>query len=104
MQEHFNEKYMESDKFPKATFRGQLSNYEPTQTGKKAWAVGELEIHGVKQEIKVEGTVVFKDDKVSIKSKFKVLLEDYDIVIPKLMFQKIAEEIEITIDLNYEKM
>lgn len=104
MQEHFNEKYMESDKFPTATFRGVLSNYRDKKSGEMTMAEGDLEIHGQKQPIKVPGTVVFTDDRVEIKAKFKVLLEDYKIVIPKLMFQKIAEEIEITIDLRYDKM
>jgi hypothetical protein len=67
-------------------------------------AEGELEIHGVKQQVKVPGEVLYAENQVIIKTKFMVLLEDYKIRIPELMFQKIAEEIEITIDLRYAKM
>ncbi len=102
MQEHFNEKYLESDKFPKATFKGKITNYNVDQQNPKAWAEGELEIHGVKQKIKVPGSIDFNSGKIVIHCVFIVKLVDYDISIPSLMFQKIAEEIEVTVDIEYK--
>ena len=101
MQEHFNEKYMESDKFPKSTFKGKITGYEVDKRNPNTWAEGELEIHGVKQDIKVPGRLDFAEDKVVVHSVFLVKLVDYNIKIPKLMFQKIAEEIEITVHIEY---
>ena len=102
MQEHFNEKYIESDKFPKSTFKGKITGYEVDRRNPNAFAEGELEIHGVKQNIKVPGSLDFVDDKVVIHSVFIVKLIDYNIKVPKLMFQKIAEEIEVTVNIEYK--
>lgn len=102
MQEHFNEKYIESDKLPKSTFKGRITGYEVDRRNPNIWAEGELEIHGVKQNIKAPGSLDFVDGKVLIHSVFIVKLVDYNIKVPKLMFQKIAEEIEITINIEYK--
>ena len=102
MQEHFNEKYIESDKFPKSTFKGKITGYEVDRRNPNTWAEGELEIHGVKQNIKVPGSLDFIDGKVVIHSVFIVKLIDYNIKIPQLMFQKIAEEIEVTVHIEYK--
>lgn len=101
MQEHFNEKYLESDKFPKATFKGKITGYKIGQQNPNARAEGELEIHGVKQNIKVPGSIDMSSGKVVIHCVFTVKLVDYDINIPQLMFQKIAEEIEVTVKIEY---
>lgn len=102
MQEHFNEKYLESEKYPKATFQGILSGYEINQANAEVCAEGELEIHGVKNKIKVQGTLDFMGDGLNLYTVFMVKLVDYKINIPKLMFQNIAEEIEVTIDIDYK--
>ncbi len=102
MQEHFNEKYMESDKYPKATFKGKITGYKIEQRNPKAWAEGALEIHGVKKNIRVPGSLDFIDGKVLIHSVFIVKLIDYKIKVPQLMFQKIAEEIEVTVNIEYK--
>ena len=102
MQEHFNEKYMETEKYPKATFKGNLTNYKVNQKNPEVWAEGELEVHGVKQHIKVNGSLNFGNNKMILNCVFNVKLVDYNIDVPELMFQKIAEEIEITVDLEYK--
>ena len=101
MQEHFNEKYLESEKYPKATFKGRLSEYEVNKLNPDVRAEGELEIHGVKQKIRVKGSLNYVDEKLLVHTVFMVKLVDYNISIPSLMFQNIAEEIEITIDIEY---
>lgn len=103
MREHFNEKYMESEKFPKATFQGKVLGYKPGVGGEqKVKAVGKLFIHGVAKDVDVPGTVELSDGKLLIKSKFKVKLSDYNIKIPTLVWQNIAEEVEVRIDFIYK--
>jgi hypothetical protein len=105
MQEHFNENYMESDKYPKAVFKGKITNiaevnFEKDGTYKTA-VTGELEIHGVKQNINATGTIDIKTGKVTVKSSFKIKLADYGIK-GTLIGDKIAKELAITLDCKYE--
>ena len=102
MQEHFNEKYLESDKYPKATFNGTIIGFEVNKMNPDVEAEGELEIHGVKNRVKVRGKLDFIGDNLIMHSIFMVKLVDYKITVPKLMFQNIAEEIEVTIDIEYK--
>jgi hypothetical protein len=105
MQEHFNEKYVESEKFPKATFQGKLSGYDMNKSGAQdARAIGKLTIHGVTREIDVPGTFAVEGKKLTMKSKFMVKVADYEITIPTLVFQNIAEQVEVTIDFTYKPM
>lgn len=102
MQEHFNEKYMESDKYPKATFSGKLIDLDPTQASEQAVkAKGKLTIHEVTKDVELDGTAQL-GDKIVLKSKFSVKLTDYKIKIPQLLFKNIAEEIEVTVDITYK--
>jgi hypothetical protein len=103
MREHFNEKYMETEKYPKATFQGKLVGIRAGTTGEqKVRAVGKLNMHGVTRDIDVPGTVEFSGSKVVTRSKFKVRLEDYNIKIPTVVWQNIAEEVEVRIDFTYK--
>jgi hypothetical protein len=103
MQEHFNENYLESDKFPKSTFKGKLNGtINPGEN--KVTASGDLTIHGVTKSVEVPGTINWANEKLTIHAKFIVKLEDYKIKIPKAVFYNIAEEIEVTIDFEYENM
>jgi polyisoprenoid-binding protein YceI len=97
MQEHFNEKYMESDKFPKATFQGKISGFDANATGpQQARANGKLTIHGITNEVEIPGTIEKKDNTLTLKTKFMVKLVDYKITIPQLLWQNIAEQVEVT--------
>lgn len=102
MREHFNEKYMESDKYPKATFSGTLLGFDPVQTDvQKVKARGKLTIHGVIRDVELDGTVQ-AGEKISLKSRFNVRLADYKIEIPQVVFQNIAEVVEVTVDFTYK--
>lgn len=102
MQEHFNEKYMESDKYPRSTFSGKLSGFNKDAAGKQnVNASGKLTIHGVTKEINVSGVVERDSEGLSMNSKFVIKLADYKIKIPQLLWQNIAEEVEVTLDLHY---
>lgn len=107
MKEHFNEKYMETEKFPKGSFQGKISGYTAGVSGsQQAKATGKLTLHGVTKEVEVPGVVEWKDNRIILTSKFLVKLEDYDVRIPTILFRNIAESVEVTIDFTlmpYEK-
>jgi len=102
MREHFNEKYLESEEYPKSSFKGKITGFIIGHKNSDVWADGVLEIHGVKQSIKALGKLDFNNEQVKLHCVFKIKLVDYKIKVPELMFQKIAEEIEVTIDIDYE--
>lgn len=104
MQEHFNERYLESDKFPKSTFEGRISGYKPQDESRQTVrAIGKLTIHGVSRDVDIPGTIERKSDQLSMMAKFIVKLEDHQIKIPQLMWQKIAEQVEVTIDFTFKE-
>lgn len=106
MEEHFNENYMESSKFPKATFKGKISNLASVNFAKDgAYPVtveGELTMHGITKKVSATGSITTKAGKISASSKFSVKLKDYNVVIPSLVKDKISEDIDITADCKYE--
>lgn len=106
MQEHFNENYMESEKFPKATFTGtvtDISRVDLTKDGDYSISVsGDLMIHGVTKKITTPAVIAVKSGKFTTNATFRVLLSDYNISIPKLVENNIAKTIEIKVDCNYE--
>jgi polyisoprenoid-binding protein YceI len=105
MQQHFNEKYVESEKFPKATFQGKIVGFKPDATGvQQVKAQGKLTVHGVTKDIDEPGTIEVQGNKLLMKSKFMVKVADYDITIPSLVFQNIAEEVEVTVDFTFKPM
>lgn len=102
MQEHFNENYMESDKYPKADYKGKITNMSAVNLSKDGTynvsTSGKLTMHGVTQDVTVPGTVTVKGGSATVNSKFKVKPADYKINIPKLVEGKIAKELEITVN------
>jgi hypothetical protein len=105
MQEHFNENYIESTKFPKAVFKGKvddISKVNFTKDGSYPVNVsGDLTLHGVTKPVSAPGTIEIKDGKITAKSEFKIKNEDYDIQIPKLVSEKVAKEVRILVDVSY---
>ncbi len=102
MQEHFNENYMNSNKYPKAMFRGKLTDFNFSKVGiKKEYVLsGTLTIRGVKKEISTTATIMLVDEKLLLSAKFIATPQDFDIDIPNIVRKKIADTIHIT--LNYE--
>ena len=101
MQEHFNENYLESDKYPKCIFLGKLSTTDLKDGENMVSASGTLDLHGVKREVTFEGSLVKEDQNFKVTSVFTVLLKDYKIKIPRALFHNIAEEIEVTVNFTY---
>jgi polyisoprenoid-binding protein YceI len=105
MKDHFNEKYMETDQYPKATFQGKITGYQPSANGEqKAMASGKLTIHGVTQEVQIPGTIENANNQLSLKARFMVKLVDYKIQIPQVLWQKIAEQVEVTVQFSYKPL
>jgi hypothetical protein len=105
MQEHFNENYMESDKIPKASFKGKITNLSAVNFKKDGtYSVevgGDLTIHGVTKPVTTKGTIEVKDGKITAKAKFITTPKDFDIKIPSVVEKSIAHEIEVNVDTSY---
>jgi polyisoprenoid-binding protein YceI len=97
--EHFNENYIESVKFPEATFNGKIiEDVDLTKDGAyTVRAKGNFTIHGVTQERIIKSDVVVKDGKINVHSAFSVLLSDHNIPIPKVVKDKLSEEIKVDV-------
>lgn len=103
MKEHFNEKYMDTEKYPKSTFQGKITGFDPAASGaQQVKATGKLSIHGVTRDVEIPGTIEKQGENLQMKSKFMVKLEDHKIAIPQLLWQNIAEQVEVTVDFLYK--
>jgi polyisoprenoid-binding protein YceI len=105
MQEHFNENYLESDKYPKSTFSGKITNNADIDYKKDGTypvdVAGDLTIHNITRPVTTKGTIEVKDGIVSAKAQFIVKPADYQITIPAVVENKIAKEVGVTIDARY---
>jgi polyisoprenoid-binding protein YceI len=103
MQEHFNDDFLETGKFPAASFTGKINEAIPW--GKAGTynvsATGVFTIHGVSQPRTITGKLQVGENSLRLESTFMVKLQDHKISIPKLLFQKIAEQVEVKCLLQY---
>ncbi len=106
MQEHFNENYMESGKYPKATFKGSITDLSKVNFKKdgvyNVSVTGDLTMHNVTNKVTVPAVIQVKGGKVSANTTFNVKLDDYKITVPKVVENNISKSIEVKIDCNYE--
>jgi hypothetical protein len=104
-QEHFNENYMESDKFPKSTFSGKIiENVNLLNDGiYDIRAKGILDIHGVKQERIIHCFVNIKNNVMTVNCNFSIHLQDHNITVPRIVNQKINQEIKVNVQLTMVK-
>ncbi|MBU8892986.1 MAG: YceI family protein [Bacteroidales bacterium] len=106
MEEHFNENYMESDKFPKATFKGQITNLDDIDIGNQgiytANITGNLTIHNVTNEEETTAQIEVKAENIVAISTIIIKPEDYNIEIPDIVKEKIAKIITVNINIVYE--
>lgn len=106
MEEHFNENYMESAKYPKSDFRGKITNLKDIDFSKDgtydAMVEGKLTIHNKTRSISQKGTIQVKQGTIRVQAKFEVVPQDYDIEIPGVVRDKIAKTVEITVDMKYQ--
>jgi hypothetical protein len=105
MQVHFNENYVESDKFPKATFSGTCSgDMDLSKDGIYQVVVkGDLTLHGVTKPVETTGQIEVKNGKVTGSSAFKLKPEDFQITIPSLVREKIARDIDVKVQIVWTR-
>ena len=108
MQEHFNSDYVESDKYPKSEFKGQITNNSDINYSKDgtytAKVKGKLTIHNETKDIESNGTIAVKDGKLQVNSIFNILLADYKITVPRMVRNNINDSIKITVDCGLEPL
>jgi polyisoprenoid-binding protein YceI len=107
MEEHFNENYMESSKYPKSGFKGAITDISKVNFSKDGnypvSVSGDLTMHGVTQKISTTGTIVIKAGKITGTSVFKLVLADYKITVPKVVENNISKTIEVTVNCGYDQ-
>lgn len=105
MEEHFNENYMESEKYPRATFTGKITNLSAVRFSSpgvyEVEVEGDLTIHGIAKKVKEKGTIEVAKESITASSKFSIDPKDYNIKIPAVVADKIAKTIEITVNMKY---
>jgi len=106
MEEHFNENYMESNEFPKATFKGQIQDYSKDllASGNPVMVKGKMSIHGVVRDVEAKGKIEKEKEGMHLQSAFIVKPEDYDIEIPNTVRDNIAKEIEVKVDAKLKPL
>jgi polyisoprenoid-binding protein YceI len=108
MQEHFNENYVESDKFPKAVFKGTIADPSSIDKSKDGTypvkATGKLTLHGVTKDVSTTVMFTVKNGAISAATDFKIETADYDIEIPGVVKDKIAKTVNINVQANYEPL
>lgn len=108
MQEHFNTDYVESDKFPKSEFKGQITNNADINYTKDgtytAKVKGQLSMHGETKDLESTGSIVIKNGQLQANSVFNILLEDYKITVPNMVRDNISKSIKITVDCSLEPL
>jgi hypothetical protein len=105
MEEHFNENYMESEKFPKSMFKGKITNLTAVSFSKngtyEVTVEGDLTIHDVTKKISTKGTIEVVTGGINASSKFNIVPEDYKISIPGVVREKINKDLEVTVTMKY---
>ena len=108
MQEHFNENYVESDKYPKSEFAGLISNQNEISYSKDgsyaATVKGKLKIHGVQKEVEIKGKIIIHNGTPSIDAVLSILLSDYNIKIPGIVEGKVSNRVAINVNCTLESI
>ena len=103
MEEHFNENYAESSKYPKSTFSGTIQNFDVSKLSSepKTYTIsGDLTFHGKTKKISSEAKITKSDGKISVKGGFNVNPEDFAIEIPSVVRSKVAKTVEVHYQFN----
>jgi polyisoprenoid-binding protein YceI len=108
MEEHFNENYVESSKYPKGEFKGKLKDMENVNLSKDGTYTvkvkGSLTMHGVTKEVETDGKLVVQGGKISAVAEFDVKLSDFNVSIPGLVADKVAKVAKIKVSCSLEPL
>ena len=104
MQEHFNENYVESEKYPKAIFKGKIEDeVDFTKAGTyNVTITGTMSLHGVEKQVTTKGILIIEKGGLKLSTKFDMVPEEYNIPIPGAVRDKIAEKMEVTVKSAYK--
>ncbi|GAA4278611.1 hypothetical protein GCM10022259_33360 [Aquimarina mytili] len=103
MQEHFNENYVESDKYPKAKFKGQILNFNSLDQNEQEVTIdGNITIHGVTQKLETLAKITRTTDHISVQGSFPLKIADFNIKIPSVVVNNIAEIVEVSFALDHK--
>lgn len=103
MEEHFNENYIESSKYPKATFKGKIEKFnlsKLTTTSKEYSLQGKLELHGKTKDLNIKVNLKKNGETIHLTSNFKVNVDDFNIEIPSVVSKKLSKEVDINLDFD----
>jgi len=108
LEEHFNENYMDSEKYPKSSFKGKITNLSKVDFKKEGTyevdVEGDLTIRDVTKKVTVKGTLDVIAGGLNANTKFKIVPEDFNISIPGVVREKIAKDLEVTVVMKYLPM
>lgn len=106
MQEHFNEEFMETHKYPKATFKGKIRDNIDVSNREIQDVVlqGILEVHGESQNRKIPAKLKVENGRIQLYSKFQVACKDHDIEIPRILWKNIAEVVQVEVKADYSRL
>jgi hypothetical protein len=104
MEEHFNENYMETEKYPKCIFKGKINeSVDYTKDGEsKVTVTGKMELHGVTRDVTIPGTLTKTGNDLKLYSKFQIKVSDYNIKVPSMYVKNIAETVDVTFNTTME--
>lgn len=102
MQEHFNENYVESDIYPKATFKGKIKEFNSLNDNEnEVFITGDITIHGVTKSIETKAKLIKTTDSLLLNGTFTIQIADFDISIPSVVASNISENLNIDFKLNH---
>jgi len=107
MQQHFNENYLESDKYPKASFKGKINEIQ-NLSFKSNWTKtlefeGDLTLHGITKDLKSTAMVTCNNGSLTVAVEFYIFLKDYNIKIPSTVINNIAEKVQVKVNLKLDE-
>lgn len=103
MEEHFNENYVESSKYPKATFKGKIEGFDNskiTSTAKEYTLKGKLELHGKSKDINVKVKLKKTGEIINLVSDFTVNSDDFGIKIPSVVSKKVSKNVKVSLNFD----
>jgi len=104
MHEHFNESYIESDIYPKATFNGKIIDFDSSTKETQTRIIrGKLTIHGITKEVDIKTTIENNDGKYILTGDFNLLVKSFNIKIPPILASNIAKNISVTFRFEYDR-
>lgn len=108
MEEHFNENYVESHKYPKATFKGKVTNIAEVDLTKEGPCMlnisGDITLHGVTRPLQITADGMVAEGRIQAKAQFFLTVADFDIDVPRLVADNIAKQLEVSVSFNYQSM